>query len=547
MDDAVYDYIVVGAGSAGCVLAARLSEDPQRRVLVLEAGGTDRVDEIKIPAAFSSLFRTEYDWSFATVEQGRLNDRRVEWPRGRVVGGSSSMNAMLYIRGNALDYDTWRDEFGCPGWGFADLLPYFKRAEDNARGASSWHGVGGPLRVEDQRSVHDVTHAFVAAAISHGIVANDDFNAGEQDGVGLFQVNQRDGRRWSAADGYLHPARSRPNLTVLTGAQVHRVAIDNGQAIGVHFEIRGHNEFARCQGEVVLAGGSVNSPQLLMLSGVGPRDHLRELDIPVHVALAGVGANLQDHVAAGSIWHLRRSKSLHDSENIAQLLRWKLTGTGPLTSPVAEGCAFVRTAPDLPAPDLEYHVAPAAFLDNNRAEPFGRGFTVGAVLVSVASRGSIRLASRDPRWHPRIDGGYLTHPADLAALIHGVRYARSIASEPALAPFLGQEHIPGDAAVSDEDITSSIRAHAQTLYHPVGTCAMGSGDFSVVDEELRVRGLEGLRVVDASVMPSVPRGNTNAPTIAIAERASDLIRGRAPLPPEHAQPATARDQGVVSR
>jgi choline dehydrogenase-like flavoprotein len=525
-----YDYVIVGAGSAGCVLAARLSEDAQRRVLVLEAGGDDNADEIKIPAAFATLFRTQYDWSFTTVEQKHVLGRRMEWPRGKVVGGSSSVNAMLYIRGNRLDYDTWRDVYGCAGWGFDDLLPYFKKAEDNARGASDYHGTGGPLRVEDLRSVHELSHAFVESAVAQGIKRNDDFNGAEQEGVGLFQVTQRGGRRWSAADAYLRPALGRPNVDLVTDALVTRVVVEGGRAVGVEYLAQGEPYVARCDGEVLLSGGTINSPQLLMLSGVGPAPHLREHGIAVESDLVGVGANLQDHLAAGALWRTRGTTSLHDHETIGQLLKWQLLKRGPLTSPVAEACAFLRTRPELPAPDLQYHVAPVAFLDNARSEPFGRGFTVGATLVSVASRGSLRLAGPDPRWYPTIDAGYLSEEEDLESLLAGVKLARDIALGGPLPKLLDEEFLPGSAVVTDDALRDAIRANAQSLYHPVGTCSMGTGDGSVVDQELRVRGVEGLRVIDASVMPTVPRGNTNAPTIAIAERGADLIRGRTPLP-----------------
>jgi choline dehydrogenase len=517
----VYDVVIVGAGSAGCVLAGRLTEDVGRRVLLVEAGGSDREDRISIPAAFSQLFRTQYDWSYCTTPQAYLDNRRVEWPRGRVLGGSSSINAMLYVRGNPLDYDTWRDVHGCVGWGYEDLLPYFKRSEDNARGASDLHGVGGPLRVEDQRSPHPLTLAFLEAAQAAGLARNDDVNGPVQDGVGLFQVTQRRGRRWSAASAYLRGGR--PGLDVVTDALVTRVLVERGRAVGVEYVREGQTHQARAD-EVVLSGGAVNSPQLLMLSGIGPPAHLESLDIPVVVDLPGVGGNLQDHLAAGAIWRTTGTTDLYDAEKPLRLLQWQLAGRGPLTSPVAEGCAFVRTHDGLAAPDLQLHVAPVSFIDNARGEPAYRGFTIGATLVSVASRGRLSLAGADPRWAPVIDPNYLSEASDLDTLLAGIRLARVIGGAGPLRDLLDEEMLPGPAADDDDEVAAGVREHAQTLYHPVGTCAMGTDDQAVVDLECRVRGIGGLRVVDASIMPTVPRGNTNAPTIALAERASDLIR-----------------------
>lgn len=532
----MYDYVIVGAGSAGCVLAGRLTEDPDVTVLLLEAGGRDDADEVHIPLAFSQLFRTRHDWAYTTVEQKHAHGRSLYWPRGKLLGGSSSINAMIYIRGNPLDYDSWRDDYGCAGWGYADLLPYFRRSEDQARGASAFHGVGGPLRVEDPRYLHKLSRSFIAAGADWGLARLADFNANEHEGIGAYQLTMRAGRRWSAADAYLHPALDRPNLTVHTDALVTRVVIEHGRAVGVDYRWRGQLVTVRVDGEhdgeILLAGGAVNSPQLLMLSGVGPAAHLAEHSIRVAVDLPGVGANLQDHPIVPVLWFTRGIDRDLNDYGLSDLIRWRLAHRGMLTSNVAEAGAFLRSRPELPAPDLQFHVAPAAFLDHGLSEPLGHGFTMGPTLVSVASRGTLRLRSADPRWQPAIDPAYLSEPADVDALVAGIEAARGIAALPALARHLAREHLPGPDRCSAEELRDYVRGNVETLYHPVSTCAMGTGELAVVDPQLRVRGVDGLRVIDASVMPAAPRGNTNAPTIALAERAADLIRNRPPLAPE---------------
>ena len=522
-----YDYVIVGGGSAGAVLAARLSEDPAVRVLLLEAGGEARGDEITIPAAFSTLFKTRWDWQYHTAEQKQLHNRRAYWPRMKALGGCSSMNAMIYVRGNPLDYDTWRDGYGAAGWGYDDVLPFFIRAEGNTRLGAPFHGQDGPLHVEDRRYTHPLSHAWVASAVAGGFKPSDDFNGAEQEGAGLYQVTCRKGRRWSVTQGYLEPALDRPNLTVRTGALVLRVVLEAGRAAGVAFQDGREERVARADAEVILAGGTIGSAQLLMLSGIGPGAHLREVGVDVAVDLPGVGENLHDHPAAPLVWHTRDTSDLAELNTLANFGRAKALGTGPLVSNIGEAGGFFRSRDELPAPDLQVHVAPTGFWDNGLREPTSRKVTVAPTLVSVASRGRLRLRSTDPRWHPEIDPGYYDDAADLDAMVAGVRRLLDTAATGPLATYVDRPFLPAAADPSDEQIVEHLRDHTQTLYHPVGTCAMGTGEQAVVDPQLRVRGVEGLRVADASVMPVVPRGNTNAPTVMIAEKAADLVRGGA--------------------
>jgi choline dehydrogenase len=534
----VYDYVIVGAGSAGCVLALRLTENPATRVLLIEAGPPDDADEIHIPAALTLLFQSTYDWDFRTVPQERAAGRAIYWPRGRMLGGSSSINAMIYIRGSRHDYDTWRDEYGCSGWGYDDLMPYFRRAECNSRGADAYHGGTGPLAVSDLAYQSPLNKAFVAAARECGLPANEDFNGAQQDGSGFYQVTQKDGRRCSAADAYLRPAMTRPNLEVLTDARVTKVVVEGGRAAGVRYLRHGTEETAYAQGEVILSAGAIGSPQLLMLSGIGPADHLRETGIPVIVDSPGVGANLSDHPVVPAQWRTPGSVNLWEKLTPQNLIRWRLRHNGPMTSNVAEAGGFTRTRPSLPAPDLQWHALPSPFVNEGLADPQYRAFTLLIALVDVGSRGQIWLRSADPRHKPAIDPAYLSDSTDIAPLVEGVRLAREFAAASPLAKVCTEEIGPGPEVHTDAEVREFIRRVIGTLYHPVGTCAMGGDSrlaaakiISVVDPELRVRGVEGLRVVDASVMPVVPRGNTNAPTIAVAERAADLINGRAPLEP----------------
>jgi len=520
------DYVIVGAGSAGCVLANRLSEDPDVRVLLLEAGGRDRHPAIKIPAAFANQFHTKLDWDFATEPEPHCDDRSLYIPRGKALGGSSSMNAMLYVRGRPLDYDLWEAD-GAAGWGWKDVRPYFLKAEDNERGASEHHAVGGPLHVADERSPRPLTQRFLRACEGVGIPVVDDYNGPEQDGASLCQVTQRNGRRWSAADAYLRPVSGRPNLAVRTGVHVARVEREGERAVGVSVVgRRGRRELVRAQREVLVCAGAIGSPQLLMLSGIGPAGHLREHGIEVAVDAPGVGSNLQDHPYVTCVWDCTAPESLYGADKPRPTLEWLLRRTGPLTSTVAEAFAFVRSRPGLPAADLQYHFAPAYFVRNGEQEYDGHAFTSGPVLITPRSRGEIRLRSADPAAKPRILTNTLADPEDLAALVTGVELAREIVGHEPLATVRGREIYPGAAIRADADVAAWIRANVELLYHPCGTVAMGGAD-APLDPELRVRGIDGLRVVDASVFPTVTGGNTNAPTIMVAERAADVIRGRA--------------------
>ena len=520
------DYVIVGAGSAGCVLASRLTEDPSLRVLLIEAGGKSKHPNVAIPAAFAKQFKTKLDWDYSTEPEPGCANRSIYIPRGKGLGGSSSMNAMLYVRGRPLDYDLWEAQ-GCAAWGWNDVRPYFLKAENNERGESEHHAAGGPLDVADERSPRKLTGRFLASAEAAGVPRIDDYNGPEQDGASIVQVTQRNGRRFSSADAYLRPHAKGENLQVVTHAQVLGIQLENGRAVAVRYrDRRGREQLARAEREVVLAAGAIGSPQLLLLSGIGPADHLREVGVPVAHDLPGVGENLHDHPYVVCIWESVVGESLYGADKPKPLLEWLTRRTGPLTSTVAEAFAFVRSRPGLPAPDLQYHFAPAYFNDNGFDELDGHAFTFGPVLVSPKSRGRLWLRSADPTDKPRILMNTLTEPEDVQSLVDGVKLAREIAAAEPLASAAGRELFPGPDVQSDDDIEADARRRVELLYHPVGSCRMGSDERAVVDPQLRVRGVEGLRVADASIMPVIPGGNTNAPTIMVAERAADLISGR---------------------
>jgi choline dehydrogenase len=522
-DRAEYDYVIVGAGSAGCTLAGRLSEDPSMRVLLLEAGSAKVPLVARIPAAFSKLFRTRYDWAYETEPEPELAGRRLFMPRGKMLGGSSAMNAMIYIRGNPLDYDAWAAS-GARAWSYAEVLPFFLKAEDQCRGKSPAHGVGGPLRVEDLRTVNPMSHAFVAACQQIGMAKNEDFNSGSQEGAGFYQVTQRGGRRWSAANAYLFPAMKRANLVVVCGVLVTRVVIEKERARSVEFVENGRKKTATARREIVLAAGAIGSPQLLQLSGVGPADELTRLGVPVVLAAEGVGANLQDHPVVGVLHDSKLPISLSRGESVAGFVEYFARRTGSLSSNIAEAGAFVRSDPSLPAPDIQFHFGPIYHVDHGFVRPPGHGFTLGPTLVAPTSRGRLVIRSSDPAVAPRIYGHVLSHPSEMKALLFGLKLAREIARARAFDAYRGPEFMPGEAIATDAQLEAYVRAKVELLYHPCATCKMGEDDLAVVDSELKVRGVAGLRVADASVMPIVPRGNTNAPTIMIAERCAAWMK-----------------------
>jgi choline dehydrogenase len=520
------DYVIVGAGSAGCVLANRLSADPSVSVALIEAGEPDRPREIRIPAAFSRLFRTRYDWAFQTTPQKFLADRSLYWPRGKVIGGSSSINAMMWVRGHRADYDEWR----LPGWSYAEVLPYFHRIERRAgSNHAGTYGTDGPLWIEELRDPNPLTAAFLDTCAAAGLARSHELNEPDNTGYAPTPVTQHRGRRWSAADAYLRPAANRANLTVITGALVERVHLENGRARGVVYRDAGGQPAELDAGrEVILAAGAIGSPHLLMLSGVGDPVRLAAAGVRPAVRSPEVGRNLQDHLASGWIVHTPTPVTMVAAESLGQVAKYLATRKGMLSSNVAEAVAMVRTEGGLDGPDIEFIFAPAPFLDHGLTEPPGHGFTLGVVLLQPRSTGEITLASADPAAAPRIDPGYLADEDDLGRMLAGMAMARTLLTTEPLARHVGTPMRPDHWPVDDAEVEALVRAFSETLYHPVGTCRMGLDDSSVVDPELRVRGVAGLRVVDASVIPRIIRGHTNAPTMMIAERAADLITGRAP-------------------
>jgi choline dehydrogenase-like flavoprotein len=529
----MFDYIIVGAGSAGSVLAARLSEDPTRRVCLIEAGQSDRSVLIHCPAGLAVMAKVPgLNWAFETVPQPGLNGRRGYQPRGKVVGGSSSINAMIYLRGQHADYDHWAAQ-GNPGWAWNDVKPYFLKAEHNERGTDEWHATGGPLNVMDLRQVNPLTQHFLQAAEQAGLPRNADFNGAQQEGVGLYQVTQRQGERFSAAKAYLTPNLGRPNLQLETGAHVTRVLFEQRRAVGVEIVQAGMRRELRASREVVLSAGSLQSPQLLMLSGVGDGAHLQTLGLPVLHDLPGVGRHLHDHLDSIIVVNAARMTQSFGlsfgglARIVGGVMEWRSRRSGMLTTNFAEAGGFIRSSPDEAAPDLQLHFVIGKLVDHGRKTVFGHGVSCHLCVLRPRSRGSVTLASADGLQPPRIDPAFLSDPDDLQRMVRGVKLMRKVLTQPALASFGGQELPASGQAQTDAQIEQFIRNHADTIYHPVGSCRMGPDSpeaGNVVDARLRVHGLQGLRVVDASIMPRIVSGNTNAPTIMIAEKAADLMR-----------------------
>ena len=525
-----WDYVIIGAGSAGCVLANRLSADGRHSVLLLEAGPPDRYPWIHVPIGYAkTMFNPVYNWCFKTEPEPQMNGREVYWPSGKTLGGSSSINGLIYIRGQREDYEHWA-ALGNPGWSYRDVLPYFRKLEHNVRGDSEYHGVGGPLWASDIVAKHELVEALIAAGGELGIPANPDFNGATQEGAGYYQLTTRHGFRCSTATAYLRPARRRPNLSVETGAQATRIAFEGRRATAVAYRRAGRDVTATARREVILAAGAMQSPQLLQLSGVGPEGLLREHGIPVVHELPGVGENLQDHLQARVIFRCSKPITTNDVlksklRTLAMGMRYVLTRTGQMAIGINQGGMFARTDPALDRPDVQFHLATlSSDMAGSPVHTFS-GFTLSVCQLRPQSRGHVRIKSPDPFAAPAMQPNYLSAPGDRATIVRGVKLARKLAATRALAPYVLGEYRPGPEAITDDDILGFVRDKGATIFHPVGTCGMGSAaePLAVVDSELRVHGIAGLRVVDCSIMPALVSGNTNAPVIMVAEKAADLI------------------------
>jgi len=533
-----YDYIIIGAGSAGCVLAARLTEDPNTTVLLVEAGGKDKSPLIHMPAGVAQLIGGEMaNWYYYTEGQPYMNGRKLFWPRGKVLGGSSSINGMIYIRGHAQDYDQWA-QLGCRGWSFADVLPYFKKSESYEGGADDFHGGEGPLHISDPEDTNILFDAFKEAAQQAGYPYTPDFNGVQQEGVGPYQFTIKDGKRWSTASAYLKPALDRPNLHVEVEALTHRVSFEGKRATGIVFEQNGKMKSAKAGKEVLMCGGAVNSPQLLLLSGIGKGEYLQKWGLPVVSDLPGVGQNLQDHLDASCHWECTQPITFAKYTAFHRMLltgmQYTFFNKGPGRTNALEAGAFLKTRPELDIPDIQIHFIAAYLMDHARENPGGHGFTVHTCQLRPESRGYVALKSLDPNTHALIQPNYLEAEKDRIVMRESLKIARKIVEQPAFDPYRGAEINPGAHNQSDDELDAWMREKGETIYHPIGTAKMGtdSDPMSVVDDTLKVRGVEGLRVIDASVMPTLIGGNTNAPTIMIAEKIADHIRGKAFLPAE---------------
>jgi len=536
-----YDYVIVGAGSAGCVLANRLSADPAIRVLLLEAGGSDLHPYVRAPAGFIKTFQNRrFNWCYTTEPVAGADSRPIYFPRGKLLGGSSAINGSLYVRGQPRDFDTWA-QLGNRGWSYDEVLPYFRRSEDRSSGADAFHGAGGPQHVSDINERHPICEAFIAGAESLGVPRNPDYNGAEQEGVAYYQRTIRNGRRHSAATGYLAPIRRRPNLRVVTGAHVLRLDIVDRRATGITYR-RGEEELQAAAGEIILAAGAINSPHLLQLSGIGPAERLAEIGIAPVLDLPGVGEGLQDHFATRVAHRVVLGQTLNERARGPRLwweiARWLATGQGVLSLSPAHVGAFIRSHPGFDAPDLQIVFTPASYSEGvtGQLQPFP-GMTCGVWQMRPHSRGWVRTRSADPALAPAIQPNYLADEADRRAAIDGLRWARRLLDSAALAPYRGVETTPGPEAQTDDALLAYARARGSTVYHAIGTCRMGVDRTAVVGPDLRVHGLDGLRVVDASVMPAMVSANTNAATLMIAEKASDLILAarRAPAVPRPAE------------